>query len=359
MIRRSVIPLNNITKAKKNKINLLISNYVKFEQKVINTLWNHKINYSRFVDKKYFQKIKTPLTERYKQCASKQALAVVKSQNKKENKRKPVIKNKSLELDNRFIKIENGKNSFDLWIKLSILGERPIYLPAKKHYHLNNYLNSDWNLKDSCRLRRNRKGLFLDLFFEKEQELKEKGEIVGLDIGYRKLAVLSDGQIIGKDLRELIKKFYNRKKSHLIVKEYINKELKKINFSNINVLVVEDLKNVKKNKKHRFTRHINRLLSNWAYRQALFKLEMLCEENRVYNPQVNPFGTSQVCNQCKVRDKTNRKDERYECHHCGWRADADYNSALNIRDFWLVQGEYGILSENRSCIPMVNRDILL
>lgn len=357
MIRRSVISLNDVTELKKEKITDLIDNYICFEQKVINSLWNHKINEGRFVDKKHYKDIKSVLTERYKQCAAKQALANVKSQNEKEIKTKPVLRNKSLELDSRFITIEKGNNSFDIWIKLKILNGKNIYIPSKRHYHFNQY-NSGWNMKKSCRLRQNKKGLFLDVFFEKDDStLKDKGDTVGLDIGYRKLAVLSDGQVIEPHLKDVITKFYKRKKSHHIVKEHINRELKKIDFSNIKILVVEDLKNVKKNSKkknkkgkfiRKFNRHTNRLLSNWAYRHILCRLEMLCAENRVLNAKYDPCGTSEACNQCKIRDKASRKDEQYDCVHCGWKVDADYNAALNIRDFYLAQGQYGALSKNHS-----------
>jgi len=74
-----------------------------------------------------------------------------------------------------------GHNSFDLWIKLSILNGRPI--PTSKHRMFNKYVNAGWKLSKSCRLRKTDKGLFLDVFFEKEAEpVKEEGDIVGLDL---------------------------------------------------------------------------------------------------------------------------------------------------------------------------------
>jgi len=58
------------------------------------------------------------LSERAKQCAGKQALQIVKSQRKKKKKTQPVFSGKALELDSRFIEIQQGNNSFDIWIKL-------------------------------------------------------------------------------------------------------------------------------------------------------------------------------------------------------------------------------------------------
>ncbi len=184
MIRRATLSLNEATGEKKEAIASLIETYLLFLQKIINTLWNHKILYGKFVDKKWYKDIKTTLTERYKQCAAKQALNIAKSQRKKKEKTKPRVHNGSLELDSRFVSIEQGKNSFDLWIKLSILGGKPIYIPAKRHYHFNKFFNSGWKLSNSCRLRRTEKGVFLDVFFKRKVEpVKDKGKIVGLDLG--------------------------------------------------------------------------------------------------------------------------------------------------------------------------------
>ena len=356
MIRRATLSLNEATGEKVEAIDFLIGEYLLFLQKVINTLWNHKIFFGKFLNKKWYKNIKTPLTERYKQCAAKQVLAIVKSQRKRAKKTKPTIHNVSLELDERFVKIEQGKNSFDLWIKLSILGGKPIYIPAKRHYHFNKFFNSDCVMKKSCRLRRTDKGLFLDVFFEKEAEsVKGEGEVVGLDLGFRKLAVLSDGQIVGKELKRDITKIHKRKKSHLVIAELINHELKKIDFSKIKTLVVEDLKNVKRGrgkkakKGKRFSRYANRLLAHWAYHRALTKLEMLCEENRVQIAGVNPRGTSKACNRCG--SKGIRRNERFVCPTCGNKDDADHNASCNIRDRFITQGVYGPLSKNRLDVP--------
>ena len=350
MIRRTTLNLNHMTTKKREKIDYLLVEYLSFAQKVINSLWNRKILAGRFCPKDHYRNIKTSLTERYKQCAAKQALQIVKSQRKKLKRTKPTVRSPTLELDSRFVKIEEGKNAFDLWIKVSILDGRPILIPARRHHHFNNFYNSDWRMKKSFRLRKTKKGIFLDVFFENEPpSTKDEGKIVGLDLGFRKLAVLSDGQILGKELNETTKKFYKRKKSHLIITEYINQELKKIDFSDIRVLVVEGLKNVKKGKKGKSSRYANRLLSHWAYRHALFRLEMLCEENRVRLASVNPRGTSKVCSKCG--GKGVRRDERFVCPECGWKVDADYNAALNIRDRFISQGVYGPLSKSQFDIP--------
>lgn len=333
-------------------------------QKCINTLWNHNIFEGSFVPKKYYLHIRTSLTERYKQCAAKQALQNVKSQRKRTKKTKPVICKATLELDQRFAQIKKGNNTFDLWIKISILGGRPIYLPTKRHHHFNSFYNKGWELLKSCRLRRTKQGFFLDVFFEKQlPPIRKLGEMVGLDLGFRKLAVISDGQIVGGTLKQEIERFYRRKKSHLIIKEHINSELKKIDFTRIRVLVIERLRDVKKGrskkarkyKKKRRNRYTNRLLSHWAYRHACTKLELLCEENRVFLIEVYPYWSSQVCHKCGSRGI--RRDEKFVCPACGYKGDADYNAACNIRDRGLSLGVYGPQSSNYfPLVPVVSME---
>ncbi len=327
----------------------LIDEYLCFAQKIINTLWNHRITNGKFVDKKWYEAIKTPLTERYKQCAAKQALQIVKSQNGRKNRTKPILRSTSLELDERFVKIELGKNHFDLWLKVSVLGHRPIMLPTKRHYHYNRFVQDGWTLKKSTRLRRTTKGLFFDVFFEKDDiPMKLAGEVVGLDLGFRKLAALSDGQLVGQNLKLLTERYYQRQNSHQITQEYINQELKQLDLTNIRILVVEELKHVKKGSKGKFSRYANRLLAHWAYRHTLTRLDRLCEENRVHLVAVNPRGTSKACGQCGSRGR--RRNERFECPQCGWKVDADYNASLNIRERFLSQGAYGPLSQNSTNI---------
>lgn len=361
MQRCSIVPLQHETQYKKEKVVELLDEYFLFLQKMINHFWNHKIHEKKFADKKDYENIKSELTERYKQCASKQALQIVKSVRRKDyiKQKKPTIKNLSAELDERFVELQTGKNKFDYWLKFSVLNSRrKIKLPIQSHYHFKRFINDGWKLKKSVRFRiSNNKKISIDFLFEKEKpEPKINGQVVGLDIGYRKLAVLSDGQIIGKNIEQTIYRYHKRKNSHQIVKEEINRLIKQIDFSQMSVLVVEDLLNLKKNKRGKFHHHTNRLFSNWAYRQALTRIEQLCEENRVLNPKIYPYATSQVCNHCKVRDKRSRKNERYECIHCGQKDDADYNAAMNIRDFWQLLEVYGLQCKNLYKLPMVRKE---
>jgi len=78
-----------------------------------------------------------------------------------------------MELDSRFADIRQDVNHFDIWIRLSSIGNKVIIsLPFQKHIHFNNFLKNGWTVKKSIRLR-----------------------IV--DIGYKKLIAGSDGEFTG------------------------------------------------------------------------------------------------------------------------------------------------------------------
>ena len=109
----------------------------------------------------------------------------------------------------------------------------------------------------------------------------------------------------------------------------INQSINLIDFSNIKEIVVEDLKNVKKNSKGRIRKSFNNKLQRWSYSRVLNKLSMICEDFGVTFTKINPSYTSQKCSNCGVICKTNRNGEDYRCT-CGSVIDADYNAAINI-----------------------------
>jgi len=215
MIRKSTINLTQSNTGKTKTIVNFIQEYSRLVNLYIDRLWYLKIFYGSFLSKDLY-KTETWLSVRAQQAAGKQAFQIVKSQRKLKDKDqvKPVFKKQSIELDSRFIEIQKGNNSFDLWVKFTSMSTKKIklYLPSRKHYHFNQ-LDKTWTRFKSTRLRQNDKGLFLDIFFKKSEPFKNKiGKVVGLDSGIKKLAVLSDGQVIGKDLELKIDKILRKVK---------------------------------------------------------------------------------------------------------------------------------------------------
>jgi len=200
-------------------------------------------------------------------------------------------------------------------------------------------------MKKSARLRLRENGqLYLDLYFEKPAKKKEEGESLGLDCGYKKLAVLSNGKVSGKNLEHLIEKISRKKqKSKGFFRalkernEYIDKELKNFNLENIKEIVVEDLKDVKKGTKGRIRKEFNNKLQRWVYRYFLTRLEQLCEVVGVQLHKVDPAYTSQTCSACGDVHRSNRNGEIFKCRSCGYTTDADYNASLNILNRYRLQ----------------------
>ncbi|NMG83018.1 MAG: hypothetical protein GIS02_02290, partial [Methanosarcinales archaeon] len=117
----------------------------------------------------------------------------------------PIFKGDSIELDSRFVDIQKGNNSFDIWLRLSSIGNKiKILIPTRKHNHFNKF-NDDpsWEMSKSVRLRRSG---YIDFFFKKEVELKNDGKDIGVDIGINKMLTLSNGVVVGKNIKNEINK---------------------------------------------------------------------------------------------------------------------------------------------------------
>src|SRR5262249_56129160 len=64
------------------------------------------------------------------------------------------------------------------------------------------------------RLGMNERGLWIELIFEKQRpELRTEGKVIGIDRGFRKAFVTSDGQEIGAELRDQIRRKGKRSKT--------------------------------------------------------------------------------------------------------------------------------------------------
>lgn len=342
MIRKSTINLNYGNTAKENNLIEFIVEYTQIVNFYIDMLWEKQIFSGRFLSKEGLT-ADSWLSERAKQCAGKQALQIVKSQRKKNQKTKPVFSGSSIELDSRFTDIEKGKNSFDIWIKFTSLGKKiKILIPSKKHLHFNKF--TSWNKKKSARLRVRRDGqIYLDVFFEKkEKDKKHEGKIVGLDCGYKKLAVLSNGVKIGTDLEDKVEKISRKKQKSKTFNralkernEYIDREIKSLDLKDVKGIVVEDLKSVKHGTKGKIRKKFNNKLQRWVYRYFLNRLEQHCEVVGVQLHKVDPAYTSQECSACGYIHRSNRNGEIFRCRSCGYTADADFNASLNILNRWL------------------------
>lgn len=333
MQRAVTISVDNANSIKKNKLDILFEESKRVVNLYVVDLWQAKNFNSKFVT----NKVDTWLSARLQQCLGKQALQIVKSQRRKKKKTLPVFTKDVIELDERFIDIRLDENSFDIWIKLTSLGNKlNIKLPARKHKHLNKYLSTGWMLKKSMRLRKFEGRYFIDLYFEKPEPAKKAdGVAVGCDIGYKKLLVFSDGSKSNTDFTKIYEKIARKKQGSKQFKRtlkerdnLINREINNLNLQGVKTLVVEDLKNVKH--KSKFSKKFNNLCQRWSYPKVLDKTGRFCEDNGIELVKVPPAYTSQICSVCGFQHRDNRNGEKFLCGKCGVRMDADYNASINI-----------------------------
>jgi len=170
----------------------------------------------------------------------------------------------SINIDSRLFDISKDSKEFDEFINLKTpyLGStekrtryKSVKIPIKYHKHSLKF--KDWKRKNTIKLSKIGKNFYFTLIYEKENPVqKVLGNTIGVDCGYKKLLVCSDGQIIGKFLENQYIKISKKKqgsknfKQSLVERDkLINQELNKLDLSQINQIVVEDLKNVKNKSK--------------------------------------------------------------------------------------------------------------
>src|SRR5215471_15479753 len=265
------------------------------------------------------------ITARLAQCASKQAKEIVRSQKDRKVKTMPLLRRKVATLDNRFVKIEEFKGeAFDLGL-IFASGMPKVTIPINQTAHMNRYWGNGWQTGATIRLGMDKQGLWIELIFEKKRpELRAEGKVIGIDRGFRKAFVTSDGQKIGAELRDQIRRKGKRSKtSYYHIRTELYRCLKGLKLEGVNTIVLEDLRYIKHGKRGTFSRQVNRLLSFWSLTMAVSWLRCRCEEMGVRIKYVSPYKTSQRCHRCGKIDSGNRKGERFRCVSCGREDDAD------------------------------------
>lgn len=145
------------------------------------------------------------ITARLAQCAAKQPKEVARSQKERKIKTMPLLHRKVATLDHRFIRVEEFKGAaFDLALSFAS-GLPKVTIPINQTTHMNRFLGHGWRIGSTIRLGMNERGVWIELIFEKERpELRTEGKVIGIDRGFRKAFVTSDGQEIGAELRDQI-----------------------------------------------------------------------------------------------------------------------------------------------------------
>jgi len=119
----------------------------------------------------------------------------------------------------------------------------------------------------------------------------------------------------------------NTKRLHVTLEKEINTAINElIETKKPSILITEDLRhafNYDKSKK------MNRKLSNWMKGKLQDRIAFKALAEGFRHEQVNPAYGSQSCPHCEFVDSKNRKEDRFQCLHCGHVDLSDRVAALN------------------------------
>jgi IS605 OrfB family transposase len=341
MIRSSEHILKYQTDTKTVLLDKLFSDYKQDLQFYIDLLWDKKLPLQKNLSSK-----KLPVNilthSQYKQILYKQASEIIRSNIDKKKTSKPIIKNVSINIDSRLFDVKKDSKSFDEFIHLRLPyfknKKRALFIRLPIKYHKHSLKFKDWFRRETIRLKEHDKHYFVVFSYEKQEpEKRVEGVSIGIDQGYKKLIVTSDGRFIGKEFERLYEQIARKKQGSRNFKNLlaerdkkINETINKMNWSNIRQIVIENLKNVKKSTKGRIYKKFMNKLQRWCYCKVVSKLERFCEENGILLTRVNPAYTSQTCSKCGFVHEQNRNIELFKCMKCGYETDADYNASVVI-----------------------------
>lgn len=196
---------------------------------------------------------------------------------------------------------------------------------------------------------------------------ENRNEGIGIDLGIKSFAVLSDGTVyqninksakikklekqLRREQRSLSRKYENLKKGEPTQKanirkqklkvqklhqrlenirtDYINKTISEIAKTKPSHITVEDL-NVSGMMKNR---HLSKAVASQKFYEFRTKLKTKCEEFGIELRIVSRwYPSSKICHCCgHIKKDLKLSDRVYRCA-CGYIEDRDFNAALNLRD---------------------------
>ena len=346
--RSSKYSLKFQTEYKRTLIESIFDEYTDCVNFYVSYFWIHpKLNKSD-IKKEVLDMYDGWFSQRIKQCASRQALAIVQSARSR-RKKKPFFKGNTMALSSNCVKWEDSKDStFDSWIHISSVGNKLNFrLPIRSHKHANQF--NDW--KRSSTFTFHRSGLVSVSYETETGEKKPDGLNIGVDLGLNKLFACSDNTFKADKSLELVKKVSRKKKNSKAhhrakeeLKSYINHSIKtEFDWKSTRLVVVEKIKDLKRNMKvkGRLTKTIRSVISNLPTGYIIDRIQSECERNRVSFRSVPAYYTSITCRKCGHRDKMNRSSqEQFCCSECGHSEHADIHASKNILERFIL-GPYG------------------
>ena len=383
MLRRVSHTLKFATSAKKQKLKEFFAEYARLVNAFIELYWTVDSLPSK-ANSQVYNQIDSWLMGKARKCAVNQAVKIIKSVNKKDKQKTyktykrafarakkrnrdtlgilsakwsdwsrgktfrrrvsmPVFNGSTIDLNSDLVRIQdaNSSSEFDLWIRLgSIFGNRySLILPTRHHRRSRHFESCGWSQRKSIALRKDKCGqYYADLYWEKpDTQPNQQGQAIGVDIGVQKLMTCSDGQKFGTQIRAKLDKLNRRQQNSrnwhqtcAEVKDYIGYVTNQFPWSQVDVVVMENILNITKSTKGKVNKTLRKLLGHWNIDLIFRRMQDKAERNRVFLAFVEPAYTSQTCNSCGAIDKKSRNGEVFKCTSCGFVDDADHNASLNI-----------------------------
>jgi putative transposase len=253
------------------------------------------------------------------------------------------------------VSIRYDHNSYNVWLDknelslLTVAGRKRFSFSVPECYK--QYL--DWRRKSAeLFIRRNK--VFLNMVFEKEtDDIKPTTNVVGVDRGIKKIAVVSNKTFYGggnvkrivyktgrlraalqnkgtksakRHLQKLAKKEnrFRKDQNHCIAKKIVN------SVPEGTTIVLEDLTNIRDSSK-KFRKEQRYWLNSWGFFQLETFLKYKAEGHKCIVDYVDARYTSQKCSKCGHIERGNRtKQSLFKCRQCGHKLNADLNASFNI-----------------------------
>ena len=306
--------------------------------------WNkNKLHYGTY---KYIRKKYPKFSSAMVQTARDNASEILKRTLKSKKKISKPIKQlySGIRYDKRCLNVMFDKNI----ISINTMFGR-LKLPFKLAKYYNKY--KDWIYTNAQLIRKKDKNYYLMVQVQTKIPKKTKEcNILGIDLGIKKMAVISNNTFYNSKYLKNIKGKYQKLKrdcqrkgtksakrklkllsgkENRFVRDVNHCISKKIVNTNYTVFALENLKNIRQTTKT-YNKKLNQKIGNWSFAQLQsfisYKSERL-GKNVVF---VKPNYTSQQCSKCGYIEKSNREGNIFKCKSCNFKLDADLNASRNI-----------------------------
>ena len=190
-----------------------------------------------------------------------------------------------------------------------------------------------------------------------QEEIEPEG-VLGIDLGIRQIAVVSDiegkvNQFYGSERLEKRKQLKARQdalmeqksgdsNSYRALKRLAGKRCRFMD--DVNHKISKEIVETAKHRRYKIaienltglrqgnpSQKLREMLNRWAYRDLMDKIEYKAEAAGIPVEYVDPRKTSKICSKCE-RENNVGSSKQYCCSNCGFELNRDLNAARNIAE---------------------------